>query len=145
MKTRITEMFGIKYPIICGAMYLIGDPCLAAAISNAGGMGNLTAGNYPTGDELRNAIRETKKLTDKPFMVGITILPSVQITMDDHRRNLTICAEEQVAGIEVSGTPIDKLGMEYIQMLKEAGVKMFHKVGSLRHAKHAEHVGYDGV
>jgi len=145
MKTRITEMFGIKYPIICGAMYLIGDPKLAAAISNAGGMGNLTAGNYPNGDELRKAIRETKKLTSKPFMVGITILPSFHITMDDHRRNLTICAEEKVAGIEVSGTPIDKLGMEYIQMLKEAGVKMFHKVGSLRHAKHAEHVGYDGV
>ncbi len=145
MKTRITEMFGIKYPIICGAMYLIGEPKLTAAISNAGGMGNLTAGNYKDGDELRNAIRETKKLTNKPFMVGITILPSFHITMDDHRRNLTICAEEQVAGIEVSGTPIDKLGKEYIDLLKNAGVKMFHKVGSLRHAKHAQDAGYDGV
>lgn len=145
MKTRITEMFGIKYPIICGAMYLIGDPKLAAAISNAGGMGNLTAGNYKTADELRAAIRETKALTNKPFMVGITILPSFHVTMDDHRRNVTVCAEEQVAGIEVSGTPIDKLGKEYVDMLKKAGVKMFHKVGSLRHAKHAEHAGYDGV
>jgi NADH:quinone reductase (non-electrogenic) len=108
-------------------------------------MGNLTAGNYKNGDELRQAIRETKKLTDKPFMVGITILPSFHITLDDHRRNLTICAEEKVAGIEVSGTPIDKLGKEYIKMLKDAGVKMFHKIGSLRHAKHAEAVGYDGV
>ncbi len=145
MKTRITEMFGIKYPIICGAMYLIGGPELAAAISNAGGMGNLTAGNFKDGDELRNAIRETRKLTEKPFMVGITILPSFHITMDDHRRNLTICAEEKVAGIEVSGTPIDKLGKEYVDMLKKAGVKMFHKVGSLRHARHAEQAGYDGV
>jgi len=145
MKTRITEMFGIEYPIICGAMYLVGEPKLTAAISNAGGMGNLTAGNYKSGDELRAAIRETKKLTDKPFMVGITILPSFHITMDDHRRNLEICAEEGVAGIEVSGTPIDKLGMQYIDMLKKAGVKMFHKVGAVKHAQHAEDVGYDGI
>ncbi|HNX24974.1 MAG TPA: nitronate monooxygenase, partial [Spirochaetota bacterium] len=99
MKTRITEMFGIKYPVICGAMYLVGEPKLAAAISNAGGMGNLTAGNYKSADELRAAIRETKKLTDKPFMVGITILPSFHITMDDHRKNLEVCAEEKVGGI----------------------------------------------
>ncbi|MCL1833934.1 MAG: nitronate monooxygenase [Leptospirales bacterium] len=145
MKTRITDMFGIKYPIICGAMYLVGEPKLTAAISNAGGMGNLTAGNYNTPDELRNAIRETKKLTDKPFMVGITILPSFHTI--DHGENLKVCAEEKVAGIEVSGTPLDKVDKDkdYIAMLKKAGVKMFHKVGSLRHALHAEEVGYDGI
>ena len=145
MKTRITEMFGIKYPVICGAMYLVGDPKLTAAVSNAGGMGNLTAGNYKTTDELRAAIRETKKLTDKPFMVGITILPSFHITMDDHRRNLEVCAEEKVGGIEVSGTPLDKVGAQYMEMLRKAGVKMFHKVGSVKHAVHAEEAGYDGV
>ncbi len=145
MKTRITEMFGIRYPVICGAMYLVGEPVLTAAVSNAGGMGNLTAGNYKTPDELRDAIRRTRELTDKPFMVGVTILPSFHITMDDHRRNLTVCAEEKVAGIEVSGTPIDKLGREYVDMLKKAGVKMFHKVGCLRHARHAEEAGYDGI
>jgi len=143
MKTRITEMFGIKYPIICGAMYLLGEPKLTAAISNAGGMGNLTAGNYKSPDELRDAIRETKKLTDKPFMVGITILPSFQTI--DHKRNLEICAEEKVAGIEVSGTPLDKFNKDCMAMLKKAGVKMFHKVGSVRHAEHAEHAGYDGI
>lgn len=145
MKTRITEMFGIKYPVICGAMYLVGEPKLTAAISNAGGMGNLTAGNYKTTDELRAAIRETKKLTDKPFMVGITILPSFHITMDDHRKNLEVCAEERVGGIEVSGTPLDKVGKQYMDMLRKAGVKMFHKVGSVKHAIHAEEAGYDGV
>lgn len=145
MKTRITEMFGIRYPVICGAMYLVGEPVLTAAVSNAGGMGNLTAGNYKTPDDLRDAIRRTRELTDKPFMVGVTILPSFHITMDDHRRNLTVCAEEKVAGIEVSGTPIDKLGREYVDMLKKAGVKMFHKVGCLRHARHAEEAGYDGI
>jgi nitronate monooxygenase len=145
MKTRITEMFGIKYPVICGAMYLVGEPKLTAAISNAGGMGNLTAGNYKTSEELRAAIRETRKLTDRPFMVGITILPSFHTTMDDHRKNLEVCAEEKVAGIEVSGTPLDKAGKQYMDMLRKAGVKMFHKVGSVRHALHAEKVGYDGV
>ena len=145
MKTRITEMFGIKYPVICGAMYLVGEPKLTAAISNAGGMGNLTAGNYKSTDELRAAIRETKTLTDKPFMVGITILPSFHITMDDHRKNLEVCAEEKVGGIEVSGTPLDKVGKEYMDMLRKAGVKMFHKVGSVKHALHAEEAGYDGV
>ncbi|HPS58598.1 MAG TPA: nitronate monooxygenase [Spirochaetota bacterium] len=145
MKTRITEMFGIKYPVICGSMYLVGEPKLTAAVSNAGGMGNLTAGNYKTTDELRAAIRETKKLTDKPFMVGITILPSFHITMDDHRRNLEVCAEEKVGGIEVSGTPLDKVGTQYMEMLRKAGVKMFHKVGSVKHAVHAEEAGYDGV
>ena len=145
MKTRITEMFGIKYPVICGAMYLVGEPKLTAAISNAGGMGNLTAGNYKSTDELRAAIRETKTLTDKPFMVGITILPSFHITMDDHRKNLEVCAEEKVGGIEVSGTPLDKVGKEYMDMLRKAGVKMFHKVGSVKHAIHAEEAGYDGV
>ena len=145
MKTRITEMFGIKYPVICGSMYLVGEPNLAAAISNAGGMGNLTAGNYKTADELRNAIRETKKLTDKPFMVGITILPSFHITMDDHRRNLEICAEEKIGGIEVSGTPLDMVGKQYMNTLRKAGVKMFHKVGSVKHAQHVEEVGYDGI
>ncbi len=145
MKTKITEMFGIKYPVICGAMYLLGEPILTAAISNAGGMGNLTAGNYGSPEELRQAIQETKKLTDKPFMVGITILPSFHITMDDHRNNIKICAEEKVAGIEVSGTSIDKMGVEYVDMLKKAGVKMFHKVGCLKHAVHAEEAGYDGI
>lgn len=146
MKTAITEMFGIKYPIICGAMQWLCKHELCAAISNAGGMGNLTAGNYETEAEFRTAIKDTRKLTGNPFMVGITILPSVRITEEHHRMYLRVCAEERVAGIEVAGAPIDKAaGPEYIEMLKKAGVKLFHKVGSVRHARHAERAGYDGV
>jgi NAD(P)H-dependent flavin oxidoreductase YrpB (nitropropane dioxygenase family) len=146
MKTIITEMFGIKYPIICGAMMWLCRPRLCAAVSNAGGMGNITAGNYATEDEFRTAIRETRQLTDMPFMVNVTILPSVHITAEHHRMYLRICAEEKVAGIEISGTPLDKaVGHEYIEMLKKAGVKLFHKVGSVRHAVHAEKAGYDGI
>jgi len=146
MKTAITEMFGIKYPIICGAMMWLCKPRLCAAVSNAGGMGNITAGNYATEDEFREAIRETRRLTDKPFMVNVTILPSVRITAEHHRMYLRICAEERVAGLEISGTPLDKaVGQEYLEMLKKVGVKLFHKVGSVRHAVHAEKAGYDGI
>jgi nitronate monooxygenase len=144
--TAITKMFGIKYPIICGAMMWLCKPNLCAAVSNAGGMGNLTAGNYETADEFRAAIRETRKLTKKPFMVAITLLPSVRITPEHHKMYVKVCAEEEVDGIEFSGTPLDKVaGMEAVEMLKKAGVKMFHKVGALRHAQHAEKIGFDGI
>lgn len=144
--TAITKMFGIKFPIICGAMMWLCKPKFCAAVSEAGGMGNLTAGNYETADEFRAAIRETRKLTKNPFMVAITLLPSVRITPEHHKMYVKVCAEEKVDGIEFSGTPLDKVaGMEAVEMLKKAGVKMFHKVGALRHAKHAEKIGFDGV
>jgi nitronate monooxygenase len=144
--TAITQMFGIKYPIICGAMMWLCKPKLCAAVSNAGGMGNLTAGNYETADEFRAAIRQTRELTDKPFMVAITLLPSVRITPEHHKIYVKVCAEEKIAGIEFSGTPLDKVaGMEAVEMLKKAGVKMFHKVGAVRHAQHAEKIGFDGI
>ena len=144
--TAITKMFGIKYPIICGAMMWLCKPNLCAAVSNAGGMGNLTAGNYETADEFRAAIRETRKLTKNPFMVAITLLPSVRITPEHHKMYVKVCAEEKVDGIEFSGTPLDKVaGMEAVEMLKKASVRMFHKVGALRHAQHAEKIGFDGV
>ncbi|HPR02938.1 MAG TPA: nitronate monooxygenase, partial [Deltaproteobacteria bacterium] len=146
IKTAITEMFGIKYPVICGAMMWLCTPKLCAAVSNAGGMGNLTAGNFETEEEFRAAIGETKRLTDKPFMVGITILPSVRITSEHHAMYARVCAQERVAGIEVSGSPLDKaLGNKAFGELKDAGVRLFHKVGSVRHAMHAEKAGYDGV
>jgi nitronate monooxygenase len=79
-------------------------------------------------------------------MVNVTILPSVHISGAHHKMYLKVCAEEKVAGLEISGSPIDKsCGPEYIDMLKKAGVKMFHKVGSVRHAVHAEKAGYDGI
>ena len=145
-KTAITEMFGVKYPIICGAMMWLCKPKLCAAVSNAGGIGNLTAGNYETADEFRAAIRETRKLTDKPFFVAITLLPSVRITPEHHKMYVKVCAEEKIAGIEFSGTPLDKVaGMEAVELLKNAGVKMFHKVGAVRHALHADKIGFDGI
>ena len=145
-KTGITEMFGIQYPIICGAMMYLCKPKLCAAVSNAGGMGNLTAGNWETEVAFRQAIEETRKMTSKPFTVNITLLPSVRLNPENYQMWVRVCAEEKIAAIEISGTPIDKaLGMGTIEMLKKAGVKLFHKVGSVRHAVHAEKVGYDGI
>ena len=145
-KTAVTEMFGIKYPILCGGMMWLSKPSLCAAISNAGGMGNLTAGNYETEEEFRQAIHETRKLTEKPFMVNITALPSLRITAEHHQMYLRVCAEEGIAGVEISGAPLDKVGGKgAVEMLKKAGVKLFQKVGSVRHAIHAEKLGYDGI
>lgn len=146
LKTKITEMFGIQYPIICGSMMWLGRPKLCAAVSSAGGMGNLTAANYESEADFRGAIAETRRLTDKPFMVGITLLPSIRLTPEHYAMYFRVCAEERIAGIEISGTPLDKAaGKQGVEMLKKAGVKLFHKVGSVRHAIHAQKAGYDGV
>ena len=146
MKTRVTEVFGIKYPILCGAMMWLAKPELCAAVSNAGGLGNLTAGNYGSGDELRQAIARTRHLTDKPFCVNLTLLPSVRIAKELHQDYFRVCCEEKVCAIDISGAPLDKyLGPEAIRQAKDAGVKLIHKVGSVRHAMHAEEVGYDAV
>jgi len=146
IKTEITEMFGVKYPIICGAMMWLCKPPLCAAISNAGAIGDLTAANYETEEAFRAAIHETRSLTDNAFTVSVTALPSLRFTGEHYKMYLRVCAEEQVTAVVMSGTPIDKAcGMEYIEMLKKAGVKMFHKLGSVRHALHAESVGYDGI
>jgi NADH:quinone reductase (non-electrogenic) len=146
LKTRITELFGIRYPILCGAMMWLAKPELCAAISSAGGLGNLTAGNYGSGDELRQAVARTRQLTDKPFCVNLTLLPSVRIAKDLHQDFFRVCCEERVSSIDISGAPLDKyLGPDAIRQAREAGVKLIHKVGSVKHAMHAEEAGYDAV
>ena len=141
MKTQITEMLGIKHPIICGGMLWLCKPELCAAISNAGGLGNITAANYDSGEELRAAIRECKGLTDKPFGINITLFPSFRITPEIYDDYFRVCCEEGVAAIEVSGAPAQK----YLPMVKAAGIKIFHKVGSVRHALNIQKCGYDGI
>ena len=125
---------------------LFRSPELCAAISNAGGLGNLTAGNYDSKQEFRLAIKETRRLTDNPFCVNITFMPSVRITADLLRDYFDACCEEGVTALEISGTPIDRqLGADAVAEAKASGVKLIHKLGSVRHAKHAESVGYDAV
>ena len=141
MKTRITELFGIQYPIICGGMFWLCEPNLCAAISNAGALGNITALRYETKDELRAAIQQTREMTDKPFGINITLLPSMRIPPERYDEFFEVCAEEKVAVIEVSGAPATK----YIDMLHKAGVKVMHKVGAVRHARNIERFGYDAI
>ncbi|MBM3141992.1 MAG: nitronate monooxygenase [Chloroflexi bacterium] len=146
MKTRMTELFGIKHPIMCGGMMWLAKPELCAAISNAGGLGNLTSGNYESGSDFRKAIAKTRQLTNKPFCVNITFLPSVRITKEMHKEYFEACCEEKVAAVEISGAPLDRyLGQDAIIQAKKTGVKLIHKLGSVRHAKHAEETGYDAV
>lgn len=146
MKTRMTEMFGIEYPIQCGGMLWVAKPELAAAISNAGAMGNLTSGNYNAKEELAEAIDQTRELTDKPFIVNITTMPSIRLPVDLLRDFFRVCCDKQVTAIEIAGAPVDTfLGKEFLPMAKAAGVKVIHKVGTVKHAIHAEKVGYDAV
>jgi len=141
MKTRITELFGIEYPIICGGMLWLCESELCAAISNAGGLGNITACNYNTGEEFRAAIQRARELTNRPIGINITLMPSMRFTEEIFDDFFTVCAEEKVAAIEISGKP----AIKYMDQMHRAGVKMMHKVGAVRHAKNIERFGYDAV
>jgi nitronate monooxygenase len=146
MKTRFTETFGVEYPIMCGGMLWLATPELAAAISNAGAMGNLTSGNYDSGDALRAAIDRTRALTERPFAVNITTMPSIRLPIELLQEFFRVCCERKVALVEIAGAPVDTfLGKEFLPMAKEAGVKVLHKVGTVKHAVHAQKVGYDAV
>jgi NADH:quinone reductase (non-electrogenic) len=146
MKTRLTEMLGIKYPIICGGMMRLAYPPLCAAISNAGGLGNLTSAMYKNKAELKAAIAEVRKLTDKPFIVNVTLLPAMSVGPEQYRDYFEACAEEKVPAMEIGGVPLNRYeDGKYFKLLKDAGVKLFHKVGSVKHGKSAAKAGYDGV
>lgn len=140
MKTRITELFGIEYPIIQGAMQWLSKPKLAAAVSNAGGLGTINMTTYPTAEEFRDAIRELKSLTDKPFSVNLSLLPD---TKPDGpiRQYLQAVVDEKVRIIETAGTNPEPL----MPILKGAGCLVMHKVPDSRFAKTAEAVGCDAV
>lgn len=145
--TPLTTMFDIPYPIICGSMMWLGVPRVCEVLAQAGGLGTLTSAIYKTEDEYRAAIIDTKRrLNGRPFLVGVTIKPSTTLTLEHYAMYLRVCEEERVPGMEVSGVPLDKaFSRDAIDRLKRAGIKLFHKVGSVRHALHAEKVGYDGV
>lgn len=141
MKTRITDLFGIDYPVICGGMLWLATPELCAAVSNAGGLGNITACNYNSGEELRAGIHKAREQTSKPFGVNISLFPSMRLTEEIFDDFFRVCAEERVGVIEVSGRP----AVKYLDMCHQAGIKVMHKVGAVRHALNIERLGYDAV
>jgi len=137
IKTALTEMLGIKHPIIQGGMQHVGIAEMASAVSNAGGLGILTGLTQPSPEELRAEIRRTRTMTDKPFGVNLTILPA--LIPADYDGYVSVVAEEKVAMLEVAGGSPKK----YIGMLHEAGVKVLHKSATLRHALKAQEAGVD--
>ncbi|WP_101757900.1 nitronate monooxygenase family protein [Oceanicoccus sp. KOV_DT_Chl] len=139
MKTRITEMFGIKHPIIQGGMMWVGRAELAAAVSNAGGLGILTALTQPTPQALRDEIARCRTLTDKPFGVNLTILPSIK--PPPYAEYIEVIIDSGIKIVETAGRSPE----EFMPALKAAGVKVIHKCTSVRHALKAEKVGCDAV
>ncbi|KAI0073191.1 inosine monophosphate dehydrogenase [Panus rudis PR-1116 ss-1] len=135
--TPVTKLLGIQVPVVQGGMQWVGLPVLAAAVSNAGGLGILTALTQPNPDALRQAIRETKKLTNKPFGVNITLLPT--INPPDYAGYARAAVEEGVKIFETAGNNPGPL----IQYFKEQGCIVIHKCTTIRHAKSAAKKGVD--
>ena len=138
-RTKITEMFGMEYPVVQGAMHWLARAELAAAVSNAGGLGIISALTFPTTRELREELRKAKSLTDKPFAVNITLLPTIEPV--DYEEYITAIIEEGVGIIETAG----RNPRQYMKRLKDGMVKVMHKVASVRAARTAEKVGVDAV
>lgn len=139
MKTRITEMLNIKYPIIQGGMMWVGHAELAAAVSNAGGLGILTALTQATPDALRKEIERCRTMTDKPFGVNITLLPS--ITPPPYEEYAKVIIESGVKVVETAGRSPEA----FMPAFKAAGIKVIHKCTSVRHALKAQRIGCDAV
>ncbi len=139
MKTRITELFGIEHPIIQGGMHYVGFAQLAAAVSNAGGLGTITGLTQSTADDLSNEIAKCKDMTDKPFAVNITFLPTVNV--HDYGSYIDAVIKGGVRIVETAGhNPAD-----IVPQLQDAGIKIIHKCTSVRHAIKAQNIGCDAV
>lgn len=139
MKTQITELLGIQYPIIQGGMQWVGRAELAAAVSNAGGLGILTGLTQPTPEDLAKEIARCRSMTDKPFGVNLTIFPTISPPpYDDY---ITAIIEGGVTVVETAGNK----AIEYFPRLKEAGIKILHKCVAVRHALAAERLGVDAI
>jgi len=139
MKTRITEMFGIEHPIIQGGMHYVGFAELAAAVSNAGGLGIITGLTQGTPEKLAAEIAKCRELTDKPFGVNLTFLPSVN--SPDYRGLIKVIIEGGVKVVETAGNNPQAV----LPHLKDAGIKVIHKCTSVRHSLKAQAIGCDAV
>ena len=139
MKTRITEMFGIEHPIIQGGMHFVGFAELAAAVSNAGGLGIITGLTQRTPELLANEIRRCREMTDKPFGVNLTFLPV--LTAPDYPGYIKAIIDGGIKVVETAGNNPQK----WLPALHEAGIKVIHKCTSVRHSLKAEAIGCDAV
>ena len=139
MKTRITELFGIAHPIIQGGMHFVGFAELAAAVSNAGGLGIITGLTQKTPELLAREIARCRDMTDKPFGVNLTFLPT--FAKPPYPEYIAAIKEGGVKIVETAGRSPE----QYMPALKEAGIKVIHKCTSVRHSLKAESIGCDAV
>ena len=139
MRTRFTDLIGVQYPIVQGGMMWVGRAELASAVSNAGGLGMLTALTQPTPDDLRREIDRCRAMTDKPFGVNLTILPSVSPPPYAEYRRAII--DSGVKIVETAGYKPH----EHIDDFKGNGIKVIHKCTAVRHALSAERMGADVI
>ena len=139
MKTKITEMFGIEHPIIQGGMHYVGLAEMAAAVSNAGGLGIITGLTQGTPEKLANEIARCKDMTDKPFGVNLTFLPAM--TAPDYPGLVQTIVDSGVKVVETAGNNPAK----WLPQLKDADIKVIHKCTSVRHSVKAQDIGCDAV
>ena len=140
MKTRMTELLGIQYPIMQGGMQHLGVPELAAAVSEAGGLGTINVTIYPDPEDLRKAIKEVKAKTDKPFAVNISLIPSLHPGQELFDQ-VKVILEEGVTAVETAGASPQELA-DVLNAHKDQ-VKWIHKAACVKHAKKAESMGAD--
>jgi len=139
MKTRITELFGIQHPVIQGGMHWVGFAEMAAAVSNAGGLGIITALTQPTPEDLAKEIAKCNEMTDKPFGVNLTFLPGFK--EPPYPEYIEAIINGGVRIVETAGRSPE----QYLPALKDGGIKVIHKCTSVRHSLKAERIGCDAV
>jgi nitronate monooxygenase len=139
MKTRITELFGIEHPVMQGGMHYVGFAELAAAVSNAGGLGTITGLTQKSAGDLANEIARCRDMTDKPFAVNLTFLPS--LSAPDYPAYIRAIIEGGVKIVETAG----RNPQPYLPYLKDAGIVVVHKCTSVRHSLKAQSIGCDAV
>ena len=139
LNTRITEMLGIERPILSGAMQWLAKAELVAAVSNAGGLGVMSSATFPNAEELRAEIRKCRELTDRPFAVNLTLMPS--LAPPDYPSYVKVCIEEGIRIMETSGRAPEA----FMPYFKSAGMTVIHKCTIVKHALKAQSIGCDAV
>lgn len=137
MKTEVTRLLGIDYPIVQGGMQWVGLAELASAVSNAGGLGILTALTQPTPEDLAREIQRCRGMTDRPFGVNLTMLPAV--TPPPYERYLDVIVDSGITIVETAGNS----PRAFVERMKAHGIRILHKCTSVRHALSAERAGVD--
>lgn len=139
IQTRITEFFGVEKPIVQGGLMWIARAELTAAVANAGGMGFMTALTFPDPEDLRAEIRKCRTMTDKPFGINLTFLPT--LSPPDYPAYIRVCIEEGIEFIETAGRNPEP----YMEQIKAGGIRVLHKCTSVRHALKAQKIGCDAI